>query len=139
MENQQIKPLGRIQSLLFRVYIYLKNKFDPRQPTTQEEECVTKICLCLIDYTGTRLTYAPISNKRFIKNDEKGMFIVIDNHVVSLINHVYGYTISIESETLYKQIIEKFDSTLEERRMALEIEMRQNIQHSLQSILEKLM
>lgn len=139
MENQQIKPLGRIQSLLFHIYIYLKNKFDHRQPTTKEEECVTKICLCLIDYNGTRLTYAPISNKRFIKNDEKGMFIVIDNHVVSLINHVYGYTISIESETLYKQIIEKFDDTLEERRIALETEMRQNIQHSLQSILEKLM
>ncbi len=120
MENQNNKPLSLVQSLLFKIYIYLKNKVDLKQPTTQEEECVTKICLNLIDYPRTRLTYAPISNKRFIKNDEKEIFVVIDNHMVSLINHVYGYTISIENETLFKQIIEKFDNTLEERRQELE-------------------
>lgn len=65
------------------------------------------------------------------------MFIVINHRIINLINHVYGYNIMIEDDELYNSIIEKFDNTLEKKRLALEEEMRNNIQHSLQVILEK--
>jgi hypothetical protein len=86
---------------------------------------------------NSRLTYAPISNKRFIKNDDKEIFVVIDHRIINLINHVYGYNIMIEDDQLFNQIIEKFDGVLEARRLELEQEMKTNIKHSLQNILDK--
>jgi hypothetical protein len=43
----------------------------------------------------------------------------------------------IEDDQLYNLIIEKFDGVLEARRLELEAEMKTNIKHSLQNILDK--
>lgn len=124
--------------ILFRLYLYLKERFDPTPVPIDEELFCRDICTQLIDYPGTRLTYAPISNKRFLKNDAKEMFVVIDHRVISIINHVYGYTIMIENDKVMEEIVDKFDNVLEARRLELENEMRSNIKHSLQTILDKL-
>jgi len=129
--------MNTISKLLFKIYLYLKNRFDPTPPPTDEEIFCTDICLSLIGMENSRLTYAPISNKRFIKNDTKDIFVVIDHRVINLINHVYGYNIMIEDDVLFKTIIGKFDDTLENKRLELEAEMKQNIKHSLQNILDK--
>lgn len=130
--------MNTLSKLLFKIYLYLKERFDPTQPATVEETFCTDICLSLIEMENSRLTYAPISNKRFIKNDSKGIFVVIDHRMINLINHVYGYNIIVEDDDLYNSIIEKFDDTLENKRLELEAEMKQNIKHSLQTILDKL-
>lgn len=129
--------MNQLSKLLFKIYLYLKNRFDPTPPPTDEEIFCTDICLSLIGMENSRLTYAPISNKRFIKNDTKDIFVVIDHRVINLINHVYGYNIMIEDDHLFNSIIEKFDDTLENKRLELEAEMKQNIKHSLQNILDK--
>jgi hypothetical protein len=84
------------------------------------------------------LTYAPKSHKRFIKNDMNDMFIVVENRTVNLINHVYSYTVYIEDVELYNTLIDSFDIELEKRREDLENEIKNNIQHSLNNILNKL-
>ena len=127
--------MNQLSKLLFKIYLYLKNRFDPTPPPTDEEIFCTDICLSLIGMENSRLTYAPISNKRFIKNDTKDIFVVIDHRVINLINHVYGYNIMIEDDHLFNSIIEKFDDTLENKRLELEAEMKQNIKHSLQNLL----
>jgi hypothetical protein len=129
--------MNQLSKLLFKIYLYLKNRFDPTPPATDEEIFCTDICLSLIGMENSRLTYAPISNKRFIKNDTKEIFVVIDHRVINLINHVYGYNIMIEDDHLFNSIIGKFDDTLENKRLELEAEMKQNIKHSLQNILDK--
>ena len=121
--------MNQLSKLLFKIYLYLKNRFDPTPPPTDEEIFCTDICLSLIGMENSRLTYAPISNKRFIKNDTKDIFVVIDHRVINLINHVYGYNIMIEDDHLFNSIIEKFDDTLENKRLELEAEMKQNITH----------
>ncbi len=130
--------MNTLSKLLFKIYLYLKERFDPTQPATVEETFCTDICLSLIEMENSRLTYAPISNKRFIKNDSKGIFVVIDHRMINLINHVYGYNIIVEDDDLYNSIIEKFDGVLEAKRLELEAEMKANIKHSLQTILDKL-
>lgn len=130
--------MNTLSKLLFKIYLYLKERFDPTQPATVEETFCTDICLSLIEMENSRLTYAPISNKRFIKNDSKGIFVVIDHRMINLINHVYGYNIMIEDDHLFNSIIEKFDGVLEAKRLELEAEMKANIKHSLQTILDKL-
>ena len=91
----------------------------------------------MIPSESSKLTIAPLSNKRYIRNDDKDMFIVIQDGTISLINHVYSYNVFIEHNKLYEEVLSIFDSELENRRLLLEEEIRSNIKHSLKSILEK--
>jgi hypothetical protein len=123
--------------LLHRIYLYLKNKFDPTNPPKEEEIYAIQICQKLILNPNSKLTNAPISFKRFIKNDNNNMFIVINNRIISLINHVYCYNVYIESTEHYLEICEIFDNEMEKRKQALEDEIKNNIQHSIKEILKK--
>ena len=135
MENKQI--VGYIPNLLFKFYLRLKEKFDPTPPPKEEELYCIDICKNLIPSKESNLQYAPISNKRYIKNDKKDMFIIIQDRTIRLINHVYSYNVYIENDKVYGEMLHIFDSELERRRLQLEDEIRSNIKHSLKSILDK--
>lgn len=132
------KPVvGYISRFLYRIYLTLKEKFDPRPPVTKQERCSIDICKKLIPRKSSKLNYAPKSYKRIIKNDELNMFIVIHNSTIHLINHVYSYSVYIEDRDIYEELLDNFDSELEKRREELESEITNNIQHSLENILKK--
>ena len=135
MEN---KVVGYIPRLLFKIYLNLKERFDPTPPVPEEEKITVEICKKLINDSESKLTYAPISGKRFIKNESKNMFVVIEHHTINLINHVYSYSVYLSKNSDYNEIIGSFDKILENKRQDLEDEIRSNIQHSLQTILKKL-
>jgi hypothetical protein len=135
MEKKNI--VGYIPRLLFKFYLRLKERFDPTPPPKEEELFCVEICKKLIPRSTSKLTIAPLSNKRYIKSDEQDMFIVIHERTISLINHVYSYNVFIESDKLYNEVINIFDKELEDRRLILEDEIRSNIKHSLKSILDK--
>lgn len=130
--------VGMISKLLFRLHLYLREKFDPRYPITEEETYIGQICSKLIESPQSNLNMSPISKKRFIKNSDKDIFIIIDNRQVTLIKSSYGYNIFIENDDLFDEITKKFDNELETRRINLENEMRKNVRNSLQIILEKI-
>ena len=128
------RPLG----VLYRFYLHLKDKFDPRPEITDEERYAIQIAKRLIKLPNTHLYIAPISNKRYIKNDEKQMFIVIEGPNLTLINHVYSYSVFIENNQLFHDLMEVFNITMENKRIELEVEIKKNIQHSLKNILENM-
>ena len=74
MEN---KVVGYIPRLLFKIYLTLKERFDPSFPIPEEEKITIENCKKLISDPDSKLTFAPISGKRFIKNESKNMFVVI--------------------------------------------------------------
>ena len=130
--------VGYIPRLLFKIYLSLKERFDPTPPVPEEEKITVEICKKLINDSESELTYAPISGKRFIKNESKHMFVVIEHHTINLINHVYSYSVYLSKNSDYNEIVGSFDKILEDKRQCLEDEIRTNIQHSLQTILKKL-
>jgi len=130
--------VGYIPKLMYKVYLYLKDKFDPRPPIREEEKFCIEITKKLIDRESSILTLAPLSQKRFIKNDELSMFVMIDNRVINIINHIYSYTLVIEDNDSYDEILSNFDKKLDSIRMSLETEFRSNIQSSLKNILESI-
>lgn len=135
MEN---KVVGFIPKLLYKLFLTLKNKFDPPMPVPEEERFTIQICEKLLEDPDSKLTFAPIANKRFIKNETKDMFVVIHEHSVNLINHVYSYSIYVTNTSDYNSLIGKFDKVLDNKRLKLEDEIKLNIQHSLEQILKKL-
>jgi len=129
---------NRPNNFLFKIYLYLKNKFDPPKQISDEEKFCYDICKKLINDPISKLTIAPVSNKRYIKNDESNMFIVISDNSIMLINHVYSYNIYCDYNENYIELIKMFDNEVEKKRLELENEIKSNIQHSLKKILEGL-
>ena len=136
MKNNEI--VGYIPKLLFKIYLFLKNKFDPRRPVQEEESICYEICKKLISLKDSQLTIAPISNKRYIKNDNQKMFIVIENRMLTLINHIYSHNVYFESDEYLTEINQLIDNEVERKRLDLEKEIESNIKNSLKNILTKL-
>jgi len=124
--------------ILFRLFLYLKNKFDQTPDIPEEVETCANIVLKVLEYEDTELIFSPVSHKRFIINDNRGMAITIQNRDVHIINHVYSYTIFMENNECYGKIIKKFNEISEIKRIELEKKLSNNIKHSLIKILEGL-
>ena len=135
MEN---KVVGYIPRLLFKIYLYLKDRFDPKPDVTEEEIFAADICEKLINNPTSELTFSPISNKRIIKNEQTHMYVVMESYTIHLINHVYSYSVYLQDTSKFTALTQKFDKILEDKRQVLESEIRKNIQHSLKNILDKL-
>jgi hypothetical protein len=138
MEKEDKRTVGYFTKLLFRFYLKLKDRFDQSPKITDEEKYSLQICLKLLENLSSKLTFAPVSESRFIVNEDKQMFVVINNHTINITNHVYSYTVYIQEHSSYSKLIKKFDAILEEERQNIQDEIRRNIKHSLQSILNNL-
>jgi hypothetical protein len=101
-----------------------------------ERDCIT-ICKKLIAKDDTVLLLTPISNKRYIRNEELQIFVILENYSVKVINHVYSYTVFLEDKS-WHLITNLFDNEVERRREVFENEITSNIKHSLQNIIKSL-
>lgn len=130
--------MGFIPKILYKVFLVLRDKFDPKPPISEEEKLTVTICKRLLEDKTSKLTLAPVSDKRFIKNESKGMYIILHDHTINLVNHVYSYSIYLTNTNEFRELTNKFDQILDNERIALENEIKNNIQHSLEEILKKL-
>jgi len=101
-----------------------------------EKECIA-VCKALMHKEDSTLLMSPISGKRYIKSHDEQLFIIIDQHQVTIVNHQYSYTIDIWGKPL-ERIIKNFDLEVEQRREIMEMEIRSNVKHSLSNIYKTL-
>jgi hypothetical protein len=132
------KIVGYIPRLLFKIYLYLKEKFDPKPPLAEEEKVVCDIAIKVISYPDTILMFTPTTELRYIKNDRKQIYITIDGRVINLINHVYSYNVFLENNEMFIKVRSSFDEEVEKRRKSLDEEIKSNIRYSLNTILKEL-
>jgi hypothetical protein len=110
---------------------------------TYEEEVVSyertcfKICLKLISNPNSEFMIAPMSQKRYIKNDIFQIFVMMDSHRVEITNHVFNYNVKL-SERDWQRLTYIFDTETEKRRMESENEVNSRITHSLDIVLERI-
>ena len=128
------RPLG----ILYRFYIVLREKFNPRPLVTEEEKHAVNIAKKLISNPESILYFAPVSQKRIIKNEAKRIYVLIEQRSITIINHVYSYNVYIETDNLYVSLIHHFDTTSEKKKIEIEKEIRNNVQHSLKLISDNL-
>lgn len=136
MEKHEV--VGFIPKLLYKIFLFLKDKFDPRPQITDEEVFARQICDKIILHSESKLNFSPLTLKRIIKNEPLNMYIVMENYTVHVINHVYSYSVYFQDNNSFNQLKELFDEVMEKKRENLETEIRSNIQHSLKKILDKL-
>lgn len=96
------------------------------------------ICRRMINHDSSKFLIAPLSGKRYIKNEEVDLFIIIyDNHL-SITNHVYHYDVVLNQREMDK-INFMYDNKTERIRQQFENEIMGQINNSLQSIEDKLL
>lgn len=100
--------------------------------SSHNKECYS-ICKKLIADPNSELIVSPLSSKKYIKCDDKKIFITLKGNMVSITNHIYNYVILIDTKT-WEKIIEQFNKELESRCLKLESEIDVNIKKSLKNI-----
>lgn len=113
-----------------------KLQFQNNQKSVYEADCIS-ICKKLINKEDSVLMTTPISNKKYIRNEESDIFVILDSNNVQVINHIYSYNVLL-SDKSWEFLTSYFNNEVERRRLLFEKEITSNIQHSLQNILTKL-
>jgi len=124
-----------------RLKIYLKFRRVTRinmSSVDKNEIKSSAICRRLIAHPNSKFLIAPLSHKRYIKNDPLGMFIVLSNNRINITNHIYNYDVNL-SPFISDKLNDMFDNKVELLRQSFETEIKSQIKHSLTTILEKLM
>ena len=129
--------LHKVRRLIQKWYISIvRLSTPPIEKSEYERDCIA-ICKKLISKEDTVLLLTPISNKRYIRNEELQIFVILEGHNVKVINHVYSYTVFLDQKP-WDNIILAFDTEVEKRREEFEKEITSNIKHSLQNILQNI-
>jgi len=129
--------LHKLRRLVQKWFISLVRYSTPTVEKSEYERDCIAICKKLISKEDTVLLLTPISNKRYIRNEELQIFVILENSSVKVINHVYSYTVFLEQK-LWNSITLVFDTEVEKRRESFEKEITSNIKHSLQNILKNI-
>lgn len=121
-----------------KFYLKLRSISKTNMSSVDKNEVKSSaICRKLISHPDSKFLIAPLSHKRYIKNDPLGMFIVLSDNRINIINHVYNYDVNVSS-TISDKLDTMFDNKVESLRLSFELEMKSQIKHSLTTILEKL-
>lgn len=121
-----------------KIHIFYKGMFTlKKKDYTINEVKSSAIFRKLITHPNSTFLIAPLSHKRYIRNELLGIFIVLSTSRLNITNHVYNYDIDI-NENLELRLQSMFDEKVELNRLELEKEMQRQIQHSLLKILDKL-
>lgn len=122
-----------------KLYISYKRVFDPNPIPKKDPQQTSLYLICkkIIENESTTLQIAPLSGKRYIRQEEGNLFIIVSKETIEIINHIYSYIIPMNSHVLRK-INKMFDSKMEEIRNNMEKEIKNNIQKSLSQLLKDL-
>ena len=123
-----------------RVGISLFRLIDPSKyqaPKNEYEVEALAICKRLASRESSTLLMSPISGKRYIRSKDNQIHVIIEGHLITIVNHSYSYVIPVEGKS-HERLIRMFDMEVEGRRSVMEAEIRANIKHSLSNIYQKL-
>jgi len=134
-----IKPtVHRFRRLSQTLSIKLLRAFNPldreRPEKNSSELDAALLFKKMLVKADSELLISPLSGRYFLKNDRKQILIILTEYELVVINHVFGYNIKI-SQKLQRSLYQAFVNEVEQRRTAMENAFRQNVKHSLQSII----
>jgi hypothetical protein len=130
-----------IKRLYFKFLIWDRKKsiFKTIDVADEYEKTTAIICRKLMNMEDTKLSIAPLSEKRYIINENLGMFIVLEPSTksIELTDEVYHYSVKVYEKT-FKSIAHIFDNKVESIRVKYENDIKARIEHSLHNMLDKL-
>jgi|694.fasta_scaffold64911_12 hypothetical protein len=110
--------------------------FKTDEPISEYEKTCASICRRLMNDKYSKFSIAPLSDKKYIVNENLGIFVVLQETNVEITNHVYHYEVKFNQRTA-KRIHTLFDNKTEKIRLDYESQIKSQISNSLQGILKK--
>lgn len=113
------------------------NPLDRKEPYEDSELEASMLFRRMIkDHTSELLT-SPLSNKFYVKNDDLRILIIMTEYDIQIINHIFGYNVRISQKT-FRNLHSSFIKKVEHRRSMMETEYKNNVKHSLQTIIKRI-
>lgn len=113
----------------------LQNIYDYNDPGTLADINVCKfLCRNAIKHINTTFELTPISDERIIENKKLGVFIILDNKKITIINHVCYYSNIPMSDRDWKKLTTMFDNKVQEIRKEKIKRMKSQVEHSLDKL-----
>jgi hypothetical protein len=119
---------------------YLRHIRYPSNQTdhnSQNERICKSICYKMINNPHSKFLIAPLSGKRYIKNEVLKVFIILDDKKITITNHIYHYDV-IVTQRDFDRLTHMYDNKTEQIRNEFENEMMSQIMVSLSTILTKI-
>ena len=77
----------------------------------------------------------PVLNKRIIKVEKKGLYIVLQHSILTITNHKYSYILEINYD-MYTKLAKMFDQKVESSYMVEENTINEQLHGGLKKVLE---
>lgn len=132
--NSKIKRFFKRLSVKF--LIWLNYGFKNKRILTENEMICKSICRKLINHPESKFLIAPLSGKRYIKNSNLELFVILDEQKISITNHIYHYDVFLDVRE-WDRLVRMYDNKTEVLREEYENEIKSQIVHSLSTILTK--
>jgi hypothetical protein len=132
----------KLRKLFRRLYVKwrLKSRYKwlkEDRPMSEAETLCLSICRSMISHTNSKFLIAPLSMVRYIKNEDLGLFVILDDKNISITNHVYHYDVRV-SQRDWDRITTMYDGKTEKIRKEYEDEIMTQIKFSLKNIHDKI-
>jgi len=132
----------KLRKLFRRLYVKwrLKTKYKWLQNETKISETETlclSICRSMISHANSKFLIAPLSMVRYIKNEDLGLFVILDERNISITNHVYHYDVRV-CQRDWDRITTMYDGKTEKIRKEYEDEIMTQIKFSLKNIHDRI-
>jgi hypothetical protein len=132
------KLMHSLKRTIQKSYIEFRRKTKiPEEPKSEYIHEFMAIHKKLIKDKETELLLAPISAKRYLKNEKFGITVVLHKRNADIINHVYSYTIHLDDKS-WEKVDREFNEEQERRSEEFEVEITANIKKSLKNILNSM-
>jgi hypothetical protein len=95
-------------------------------------------CRTAIKHSGTTFELTPISFERIIENKKLGIFVILDNKTITVINHVCYYSNIPMSDRDWKKLTHMYDHKVQELRKAKINLMKSQVENSLEKLKSKM-
>jgi len=117
----------------------LQNIYDYNDPGALADINVCKfLCRNTIKHSHTSFEITPISEERIIENKKLGVFIILDNKKITVINHVCYYSNIPMSDRDWKKMTTMFDNKVQEIRKEKIRRMKSQVEYSLEKLKNKM-
>jgi hypothetical protein len=113
----------------------LKNLYDIVDPNRLADINDCKfIFRNTLKHTNSIYEIAPLSSHRLIENKKLGVFVILDNKKITIINHVCYYSNIPMSDRDWNKMITMFDNKVQENRMKRIEQMKSQVEYSLSKL-----
>ena len=122
-----------------RQLLKLKGLYDYNDPGRLADinTCMF-ICRNAIKHINTTFELTPISNERLIENKKLGIFVVLDDKKITVINHVCYYSNIPMSDRDWKKLTTMYDNKVQDIRKEKIRQMKSQVEYSLEKLKNKM-